>query len=529
MPSDHTPTCEAAPDAAARPGAGGRVAELLSGFGSQAEGRGAPLLPWALVGLGVFVAWLCCTHLPGMFVFARDGSAAEVVVDYGMRAGDIGLFVAVAALGRRLGPVSSHRALCVGSIALCAAGTLALPYLAVLPGVPLALLAALSVASAVGGAVLFLLWAEAYVQLGSTRCLLFGALSCLVAGAVALVASNMEYDASCVAVALLPALSGVMAAVSLSRLPGERVWRTAAGAGDGGAAEPADRPLGAGRQAVSYPVPWKLVVLMALAGFASGFAGSLLVDADGIGAVHRVMATALFGALLLVAFVARSGNVDVRYLAWVTLPVAVVSFALIPLVSQQAGLLVSFLVKLSYVAFALFALLMLANVCHRCDIPSARVFAAGRASSEAAMFAGILLRRWMRAQGVLDGGEMLWLIALIGLVATVGCVLIWHSERSVTSDWGVCGIDTASGLAVKTPREQLLERVEALSAERGLTPREKEILSLIAQGQEAADIEGELFLSHNTLKTHLRHIYAKLGVHTRAEALEVLGIASDAR
>ena len=525
MPSDRTPTSKAAPEAPARPGPGGRLTELFAGFGSQQEGRGVPLLPWALVGLGVFVAWLCCTHLPNMFVYARDGSAGEMAVDYGMRVGDIGLFVAVAALGRRLGPVSSHRALCVGSIALCAVGTLALPCLAVLPGMPLALLVALSAASAVGGAVLFLLWAEAYVQLGSTRCLLFGALSCLVAGAVALVVSNMGYGASCVAVALLPLLSGIMAAVSLSRLPGERVWRMSGGVG-GDVGGQAGHPLVAGQRAVSYPVPWKLVVLMALAGFASGFAGSLLVDIDGIGAVHRVMATALFGALLLVAFVARSGDVDVRYLAWVTLPVAVVSFALIPLVSQQAGLVVSFLVKLSYVAFALFVLLMLANVCHRCDIPSARVFAAGRASSEAAMFAGILLRRWMRAQGVLDGGEMLWLIALIGLVATVGCVLIWHSERSVTSDWGVCGIDAASGLAVKSPREQLLESVEALSAEHGLTPREKEILSLIAQGEEAPAIEGELFLSHNTLKTHLRHIYAKLGVHTRAEALELLGVGA---
>ncbi len=492
---------------------------FLASFAQLEGGRGVPYLPWALLGLGVFVAWLCCTHLPGMFVFARDGSPAEKVVDYCMRLGDVGTFVVVAALGRRLGPVSSHRAFCVVSVALCVLGTLALPFLAGLPDFPLVLIGVLAALSAPGGAVLFLLWAEAYVQLGATRCLLFGALSCLAAGAVALVCSSMDYTASCAAVALLPALSGCMAAVSLSRLPGERVWRTAA------CDAPAAPGSSQGQHApVSYPVPWKLVVLMALAGFASGFAGSLLVDIDGVGAVHRVMATALFGAALLVAFVVRAGEVDVRCLAWVTLPVAVVSFALIPLASQQAGLLVSFLVKFSYVAFALFVLLMLANVCHRCDIPSARVFAAGRAASEAAMFAGILLRRWMRAQGVLDVSEMLWLVALIGLVAVVGCVLIWHSERSVTSDWGVCGIDAASGLVVRTPREQLLERVEALSAERGLTPREREILALIAQGEEAPAIEGELFLSHNTLKTHLRHIYAKLGVHTRAEALELLGV-----
>lgn len=33
-------------------------------------------------------------------------------------------------------------------------------------------------------------------------------------------------------------------------------------------------------------------------------------------------------------------------------------------------------------------------------------------------------------------------------------------------------------------------------------------------------------MSHNTLKTHLRHIYGKLEVHTRAEALEMLGVSA---
>ena len=143
------------------------------------------------------------------------------------------------------------------------------------------------------------------------------------------------------------------------------------------------------------------------------------------------------------------------------------------------------------------------------------------------MFVGILLRRWMRSAGILDGQEMLWVISLIGLVATVGCVLLWHTERSVTSDWGVSGVDAASGFKVKSPRDELLERMDALAREKGLTPREQEILALLAQGYTAPAIEGELFMSHNTLKTHVRHIYGKLDVHTRAEALEMLGVSAD--
>lgn len=477
-------------------------------------------MPWSLLGVGVLVAWLCCTHLPGVFLLS-DGvgaNAAKTTVDYGMRAGDIGFFLVYAALFRRFGPISSHPRICLGLIALTSAGTFAATlFLAATSASSLMLLAAISVLTGLGGAALFLLWAEVYVQLGNTRCLLFGAAGCVFAGLVSLVISHLDTAAANVAIALLPAASGVMAAVSLSRLPGEACFERA-GAGRAGQA-PRD---------VSYPVPWKLLVLMALAGFASGFAGSLLVESDGMGATHRILATVVSGVVLLAAFFLRKGEIDVRVFAWATLPLALVFFAAIPLLGATAGLLISFLVKLAYVAFALFVLFMLANVCYRHAIPSARVFAYARASSEAAMFVGILLRRWMRSAGILDGQEMLWVISLIGLVATVGCVLLWHTERSVTSDWGVSGVDAASGFKVKSPRDELLERMDALAREKGLTPREQEILALLAQGYTAPAIEGELFMSHNTLKTHLRHIYGKLEVHTRAEALEMLGVSADA-
>ena len=35
----------------------------------------------------------------------------------------------------------------------------------------------------------------------------------------------------------------------------------------------------------------------------------------------------------------------------------------------------------------------------------------------------------------------------------------------------------------------------------------------------ASHIAGELYVSHNTVRTHITHLYAKLGTHTRAEAV----------
>jgi ATP/maltotriose-dependent transcriptional regulator MalT len=51
-----------------------------------------------------------------------------------------------------------------------------------------------------------------------------------------------------------------------------------------------------------------------------------------------------------------------------------------------------------------------------------------------------------------------------------------------------------------------------------LSPREKEVLSLLAQGLSNSDIGKALFISPVTVKVHVRHIFEKLGVHSRAAA-----------
>jgi DNA-binding NarL/FixJ family response regulator len=52
-----------------------------------------------------------------------------------------------------------------------------------------------------------------------------------------------------------------------------------------------------------------------------------------------------------------------------------------------------------------------------------------------------------------------------------------------------------------------------------LTPREAELLSLLIEGLSNRELGQRLFISEATVKTHLAHIYAKLGVETRAAAI----------
>ncbi|MBF4609223.1 response regulator [Curtobacterium sp. VKM Ac-1393] len=59
----------------------------------------------------------------------------------------------------------------------------------------------------------------------------------------------------------------------------------------------------------------------------------------------------------------------------------------------------------------------------------------------------------------------------------------------------------------------------AVAAGPSLTPRELEVLQLVAQGNSNPAIGRALFLSETTVKTHLGHVFEKLGVNDRTRAV----------
>ena len=65
-------------------------------------------------------------------------------------------------------------------------------------------------------------------------------------------------------------------------------------------------------------------------------------------------------------------------------------------------------------------------------------------------------------------------------------------------------------------------RVSDVSAKHDLTPREEEVLQLLACRESPSQIEKNIYVAHGTLKAHISHIYRKLGIHSREELFELL-------
>jgi LuxR family transcriptional regulator, maltose regulon positive regulatory protein len=137
-------------------------------------------------------------------------------------------------------------------------------------------------------------------------------------------------------------------------------------------------------------------------------------------------------------------------------------------------------------------------------------------------------------QGIVESGlEMMEVAETLGAWDPVVCALRASRELS----------DSLAGI----PSTRLqLERLYAASHDLGLarragfrvrsarspgevlTPRELEVLGLIARGMRNQEIAAALFISQSTAKVHVRHVLEKLGVRTRAEAVARYEMFNDA-
>ena len=98
-------------------------------------------------------------------------------------------------------------------------------------------------------------------------------------------------------------------------------------------------------------------------------------------------------------------------------------------------------------------------------------------------------------------------------------VLVAAGDRSA-DDVVAAALATARDLGAK-PLEESLGQVLPRGARGTLTPRESEVLALLAEGRSNGEIGRALFISTKTASVHVSNILAKLGVASRGEAVAV--------
>lgn len=81
------------------------------------------------------------------------------------------------------------------------------------------------------------------------------------------------------------------------------------------------------------------------------------------------------------------------------------------------------------------------------------------------------------------------------------------------------GAAITPSIALKVMQHFREKSVTASSGDHGLTPKELEVLRLLAEGQSYKMVADELYISYFTVNNHVKKIYQKLQVHSLAEAV----------
>ena len=240
--------------------------------------------------------------------------------------------------------------------------------------------------------------------------------------------------------------------------------------------------------------------------------------------LYTFVSVALSAILLVSALRVREGtfSLSVMWALFVTLAVATLGISLVlPDMMQVAFTLFG---SVRYVALA-FVNIKLADIAHHSKHPPYVIFAVGWAVIEVFMVLGASLQVSI---AMYDGPEPSMPIAmLIALLLTATLFIFGGSSFSdvrVPSDYD--GSGSPSGAAADPAAETILDiqyrQCQALRNRYGLTDRETEVVLLVAQGYTQQFCADALMVSLNTVRTHMKHVYTKLDIHTKDELLEAL-------
>ena len=253
-------------------------------------------------------------------------------------------------------------------------------------------------------------------------------------------------------------------------------------------------------------------------GLAESFERALFLEVNPIDdtLVYRwvlLVAVVIASAILLLSSLGRRGRAAVTSTSHASMFAMALLFLLTPIVSG-IGLSADLATMVCYALFYLMMWTMLAQIANAYQLPAHVCFGLGLGVAYTGCligtFAGSLLTSYV---------DLGWRLSC--LLALLCACLVLVSLLCIVDDRTIVELLDGDDERPAAPRRFML-RCEQLARERGLTPRETEVMVLVAKGRSAQKIQEMLGLSAGTVNTYLARIYKKLDVHARQELLDLL-------
>lgn len=455
----------------------------------------------------VFWTWFFCIRFTTELQFSFSECVVMITISFVVA-------FAMAIKSRTYSPYSERRPLVVTSSALAVAGTLArLPLdLEISPAVQTASAWFSCFCIGISISALFVISMERLSEMGSNASGRTLSIAAILAIAVAAAFSFLKPQAFSVATALLPAILCLMLLRTKTKAP------SAVMATESNLTAASTEPnvlLGDSRKAARYLPPMRPAIIMAAAEFALCFGTFPFIEqktaspAMGIG-VASVAIIFLVGRS--VPFLADRFNI--RMLFQISLPLMAAGLLAAPVVSEGAQKIIACsLVNLGYFGFLFLAIIILNENCRKNSVPSAWAFGFLRCAMLPSQLIGAGLVHISASTGA--ESSFIWMLHSVSVLAIVTCSVTFFNSVNFLNSWSLA--PESDEETKSSAKISLATQCAILARANGLTHREEEVCLLIAQGKTAPQAADELFVSKETVKSHLKHAYSKLGIHSKEE------------
>ena len=247
-------------------------------------------------------------------------------------------------------------------------------------------------------------------------------------------------------------------------------------------------------------------------------------SAEGVvGSVNMDLAGELSSVVTLIITVAMGWNVSTLKVGKVAFPCILVALSLLPLLGENNGALVGFISIFCYEIYSKVFLTYILCECYRTNCSALTlscILTGGTGGSLAiGLSVGLLLN-------LFSVGHEVSILALLTVAAiypiALGTMVLYRRGdgfRFARKSRDKSEVDKAPQPDGSFELESACRNIAEKS---GLTPRELDVLAVLAKGRSAKHIADELCIAENTAWVHIKSIYAKTGAHGKQDLIDLV-------
>lgn len=275
-------------------------------------------------------------------------------------------------------------------------------------------------------------------------------------------------------------------------------------------------------EGVDWKIPWQPILLILVFSFAFG----LVSHYEGNARVPSEFGRLAASCAILLCVTALFSHFDENVIAKASSLFVVAALLLCGI----GGLDDSFgtgklLVSVGYYGLMLYVFFALSTICFRYKARVEWLFGIVQSVYVIMSAPSALFGNWLKDASFHTTFPLVDVVMSLTALLVVALSMFLLTKNTFTSTWGIKALRKVSNgegveieqLATRDYLQDRAYRCAMIARQYGLTHREEEVLSLVAENKSFAEIESTLYIAHGTLRVHVQHLYAKLDVHSKED------------